>query len=97
MSIPYLETTGPAWDLETFAYQRGGFPDLPPPQGSIPFNIQGMPLPDIYQTHTQAEQVYQLVGYHPTNPLPFQHFVGAFHQQVHQPQFLSVNEAIVWH
>lgn len=96
MSIPYLYSTGPAWDLETFAYARGEFPDLPTPQGSIPFGVQGGPLPDPYQTHTQPEEIAQAIGETETNFLPFSRFIGTYHKQVHQPGFLSVNEQIYW-
>lgn len=96
MSLPYLYTTGPPEDLETFAYQRGGFASLPDPEG-IPFGVQALPLPDIYQSHTQPLEMAQMTGFPVTNSLPFDRFVGTFHQQVHQPQFLSVNEQILWH
>lgn len=93
--IPYLETPGPGYDLETFAYIRGHYQVLPPPKNtSIPFHLQGAPLPDPLQKHTQNPQIDQATHYTTTNPLPYGHFVGTFHKQINQPQFLSVNEIL---
>ena len=92
--IPYLETTGPADDLETFSYLRNAFTVLPEPPGAIPFHTQGQPIPDIYQVHTGPAQVLQATTVQNVNPLPFTRFVGTSVRQVNQPQFLSVNEDI---
>ena len=94
--IPYLQTPGHADDLETFAYQRHAFLILPDPPGAIPFHLQGHPIPDYQQNHVNSGQVEQATEYLPTNPWPFTRFVGEFHRQIHQPQFLSVNEQIYY-
>lgn len=94
MSIPFLEATGPAYDLETFSYMRNAYAVLPDPPGLIPFHKQGAPIPDIYQVHTGPPQVIQATTFQETNPLPFTRFVGTSLRQINQPQFLSVNEDI---
>lgn len=91
--IPFLETSGPAADLETFAYLRNEFPVLPDPQSDIPFHKQGMPLPDPF-VNVGASQVVQATTIQPINPFPFGHFVGKVPRQINQPQFLSINEDI---
>lgn len=92
--IPYLETSGPSDDLEVFAYMRNAFPVLPDPRGTIPFHIQGQPIGDIYNVHTQNIEVEQATKFKKNNPLPFTRFVGTFIRQINQPQFISVNEDI---
>lgn len=91
--IPFESTSGPGSDLETFAYLRKGYTELPPPKG-IPFFKQGHPIPDFQQKHVQQEEVEQATESKSTNPLPFTRFVGTFHRQINQPGNLSVNEQI---
>ena len=91
-SIPSV--AGNPEDIETFAYQRNHFTILPDPQNGVPFNRQGVPFPDIYQQHVTQYAVEQASTFTNTNALPFQRFVGTYHHQIHQPQFLSVNEII---
>lgn len=92
--IPYLETTGPGFDLETFSYMRGEFAILPNPKTTVPFDKQGFPIPDFQQRHTETGQVKQATTNLKTNFYPMQHFIGTSTEQIHQPQFLGVNEAI---
>lgn len=94
-SSPTTES-GPAFDLETRAYMRKTFPVLPDPSTGIPFHMQGAPLPDPLQTHTVHPDVKQATHNLVSNSLPFHHFVGTFHAQINQPQFLGVNEKIYW-
>jgi hypothetical protein len=89
--MAYRSTAGPAYDLEVFAYQRGAYKTLAPP---IPVGIQGMPIPDIQNRHTEAAQVMQCAGFHTTNPLPYERFHGPFRRHVHEPLPLSVNETV---
>ena len=93
-TISYLDSTGPGEDLETFAYIRHHYTFLPNPPGLIPFGIQGRPLPDMSQKHVQQPQVKQATTIQKTNDLPYGHFVGTFHRQINQPQFLSVNDQL---
>lgn len=92
--VPYLNMTGPADDLEVLNYTKIGHTFLPDPQGDIPFYVQGKPIPDPYQVHTQPPQITQATTYCDNNPLPFTRFVGTFTRQINQPGFLSVNEDI---
>jgi hypothetical protein len=94
MSIPYLTTSGPSDDIEVFSYFRNEFPVLPDPKGAIPFHLQGKPIPDMFNKHTDPIQVTVATTNQPTNPLPFTRFVGTFVRQINQPGFLSVNEDI---
>lgn len=96
MAVPYLQTVGLGSDIETFAYKRGEFVILPDPPGLIPFHSQGQPIPDYQQNHVNAGQVEEATHFLATNPWPFTRFVGEFHRQIHQPQFLSVNEQIFY-
>jgi hypothetical protein len=36
--------------------------------------------------------VAQMSGFHDSNPLPYERFVGTFRRHVHEPLPLSVNE-----
>lgn len=75
-------------------YFVSAFTNLPDPASNIPFHQQASPLPDPYQTHVQSVQVSQCTSYATTNPLPYGHFVGRFHRQIAQPQFLGINEQL---
>jgi hypothetical protein len=35
-----------------------------------------------------------MAGYHSTNPLPYERFVGPYKRHVHEPLPLSVNEQV---
>lgn len=88
----YRFTTGPNDDLELFSYDRGTFVTLPnyfPNSG-----IQGMQILDFQNRHTETPQVSQMAGYHTTNPLPYERFVGPYKRHVHEPLPLSVNEQV---
>jgi len=88
----YEQTTGPNHDLEAFSYQRGAFVTLP---NLFPNSrMQGMQLLDFQNRHTEAPQVAQCIGYHDTNPLPNERFVGPYRRHVHEPLPLSVNEQV---
>ena len=89
----YRRTAGPGHDLEVFSYQRKQFDSLPnhfPNSG-----IQGMQILDYQNRHTESAQVSQAVGFHATNPLPFERFVGTFRRHVNEPLPLSVNEQLL--
>ena len=94
MSIPFLGTTGPAEDLETFNYIRDAIPHLPDPPGFIPFHRQGQPIPDQFKPQTGEPEVVHATNAQSTNPLPFTRWHGTTVRQINQPQFLSVNEDI---
>lgn len=81
-------------DIENLAYQRNHYTLLPDPNNGMPFGKQGAPLPDPYQQHISQYAVVEATTYQDTNALPFQRFIGTYHHQIHQPQFLSVNEII---
>lgn len=88
----YRRTPGPGHDLEVFSYERKAFVSLPnlfPMSGK-----QGVQLLDFQNRHTEAPQVSQMSGFHSTNPLPFERFVGPFRRHVHEPLPLSVNETM---
>jgi hypothetical protein len=51
-----------------------------------------MQILDFQNRHTETPQVSQAVGFHSTNPLPFERFVGTFRRHVNEPLPLSVNE-----
>lgn len=81
---------GPGYDLETNAYTRGAFSALP---NQLPLaGIQGVQLFDFQNRHTESPQTSQMAGWHTTNPLPSERFVGTFHRHVNEPLPLSVNE-----
>ena len=90
----YRSTAGPGHDLEVFSYQRGAFVTLPDPPVAIPFRQQAQQILDFQNRHVEAPQVSQMSGFHNSNPLPFERFVGPFHRHVHEPLPLSVNEWI---
>lgn len=88
--MSYVFLTGPNEDLETFSYTRKAYLDLPnlfPNSGQ-----QGMQLLDFQNRHTEAPQTSQMSGFHSTNPLPYERFVGTFRRHVNEPLPLSVNE-----
>jgi len=85
---------GPPEDIENYAYQRNHFTILPDPKNGVPFGLQAAPIPDIYQQHVSQYAVMEASTFAQFNALPFQRFVGTYHHQIHQPQFLSVNEII---
>lgn len=92
--IPYLETTGPGFDLETFAYIRRGFPILPDPRGTVRFHVQGQPLPDPAKS-ADALALHQIID--PANPNPFvaSRWHGTNVKQTHKPDHLSANEIAI--
>lgn len=85
----YRSTAGPGHDLEVFSYQRQSFVTLPNP---LPFRQQAEQILDHQNRHTESPQVLQMTGFHISNPLPFERFVGPFRRHVHEPLPLSVNE-----
>lgn len=89
---PY-SSGGTGADLETFAYLVKSLPLLPDPPG-IPFHKQGMQLPDPYWQSANATAVALSTTIQSSNPLPYQnnHFVGTNAQNIHVPQFLSIND-----
>lgn len=94
----YLHMSGPAYDLE---YQYLLHPDktLPDPPG-FPFDKQGQPI-FFDQPHTTELEIAIATHTPGPNPLPFGHFVGTglFGErpsQIHQPDYLSVNEIITF-
>lgn len=87
---PY-SSGGTGADLETFAYQVRSLPLLPNPPG-IPFHQQGMQLLDPYWQSVNPTAVALCTTIQSTNPLPYQHFVGTNPQNLHVPQFLSIND-----
>lgn len=94
-----LPPTGPAEDLY-IVYHQLPLKALPDPTG-IPFHIQAQPI-FMDQPHTTQEQVDQATRYETTNPLPYDHFVGVgltgepAPPQINQPDFLSVNDDMLW-
>jgi hypothetical protein len=86
----YRRTAGPGHDLEVFSYERKAFDTLPnqfPNSG-----MQGMQILDFQNRHADTAQTSQMAGWHSTNPLPYERFVGTFHRHVNEPLPLSVNE-----
>ena len=90
----YRRTAGPGHDLEVFSYERKAFVTLPQPNIPLPFKQQGEQILDFQNRHTEAPQVRMMSGFHTTNPLPFERFVGPFHRHVNEPLPLSVNETM---
>lgn len=70
------------------------FTNLPDPSRVIPFHQQAGPISEPYQVHTQPMEMEQCTSYQPVNPLPYGHFVGRYHRQIFQPQYLGVNEQL---
>jgi hypothetical protein len=88
--MSYHKTTGPGFDLERFAFERSCYNTLPnqfPKSG-----MQGEQILDVQNRHTESPQVSQMAGWHTTNPLPRERFIGTFHRHVNEPLPLSVNE-----
>lgn len=90
--MSYRSTPGPGHDLESFSYERSAYVTLPQPNIALPFKQQGIQILDFQNRHTTAPQIAQVTGFHSSNPLPFERFVGPFRRHVNEPQFLSVNE-----
>lgn len=90
--IPFLRSTGPNEDLEVLSYERGQFSGLPPNFPNT--GVQGEQILDFQNRHTESPQVSQMSGFHSTNPLPFERFVGPFRRHVNEPLPLSVNETM---
>jgi hypothetical protein len=90
----YRSTAGPGHDLEVFSYERKAFVTLPNPAMATPFGQQGEQLLDFQNRHTASPQVAQMSGFHTTNPLPSERFVGPFRRHIHEPLPLSVNEIV---
>jgi hypothetical protein len=88
----YRATRGPGHDLEVFSYERGAFVTL---LNQFPNSgVQGMQLLDFQNRHTENPQVSQMAGFHDTNDLCFERFMGPFHRHVNEPLPLSVNEQV---
>lgn len=88
----YRRTPGPSDDLEVFAYERRDFDSLP---NSFPRSgMQGEQILDFQNRHVESAQTWQMVGFHDTNDLCFERFVGQFHRHVNEPLPLSVNEVM---
>lgn len=88
----YRRTAGNPEDKELFAYEAGKFstnPNAFPNSG-----MQGMQLLDFQNRHTESPQTTQMAGFHFTNPLPRERFMGTFHRHVNEPLPLSVNELV---
>lgn len=88
--MSYRKTAGPGHDLEVFSYEQKAFVSLPnmfPNSG-----MQGEQILDFQNRHTSQPQISQMAGWHSTNPLPYERFVGTFHRHVNEPLPLSVNE-----
>lgn len=88
----YRRTAGPGHDLEVFSYEREAFSTLPnlfPNSG-----LQAEQILDFQNRHAEAPQASQMAGFHDTNPLPYERFVGQFHRHVNEPLPLSVNEVL---
>lgn len=93
MSLP---ATGLGDDLY-ITYMLHPHKTLPDPPG-FPFHIQGQPI-YFDQPHTSPLDIAQATQDKPTNPLPFNHFVGVGvnggpPRQINQPDFLGINEDI---
>lgn len=88
----YRSTPGPGHDLESFSYDRGAFVTLP---NQFPLSgQQGSQILDFQNRHTENAQTAQMSGFHTTNPLPYERFMGTFHRHVNAALPLSVNEAV---
>ena len=88
----YESAPGPGYDLESFSYERSAFVTLP---NQFPLSgRQGLPVPDFQNRHTETPQVSQMSGFHSSNPLPYERFMGTFHRHVNEPLPLSVNEQV---
>jgi hypothetical protein len=91
-----LPPTGLGEDLY-MTYIQHPHKALPDPPG-FPFHIQAQPV-YFEQPHIDAMDVAQATQDNPTNPLPFDHFVGVGlngepPRQINQPDFLGINEDI---
>jgi hypothetical protein len=87
MSYP----TGPGDDIEFFSYENQAFVTLP---NQFPLSgQQGIQLLDFQNRHTEAPQTSQMLGFHSTNPLPYERWHGTFVRHINEPLPLSVNEA----
>lgn len=78
-------------------FEELAFTALADPRGFIPFHVQGFPLQDPLQQHaTVPERVAVSKSYHTPNDLPKGRFLGTDWNQNNQPQFLGINELIVF-
>lgn len=83
--------------LTTHSYLRESFKMLPHPSTSIPFHMQGMPIPDPLQKHIEVEQRSVVnSAYNRSNNLVLGRFLGTVWPQQNQPHFLGVNERVVF-
>ena len=100
MASTFTTKSGPASDLATKRYYTFGYRAFPVVTVPEPYNVvlhlQGSPLPDPLQKHSVVEDVKQATHYLKSNPLPYHHFIGLSDDQINQPQYLGVNEKIVW-
>jgi len=82
---------------DTRFYTKSAVRLLRHPSSAIPFHTQGMPIPDIFQKHTQTEQRDVMnSAYNKSNSLASGRFLGTDWTQNNQPHFLGANERIVW-
>lgn len=79
-------------------YVKKSFAMLPHPgQGVIPFHLQGMPIPDPLQKHTETPQRNVVQNpYSKSNDLVSGRFLGTHWPQENQPHFLGANERVVF-
>lgn len=88
--MSYRSTPGPGHDIEVFSYENRAYVTLPnlfPNSGT-----QAEQILDFQNRHSEAPQVSQMSGFHDSNPLPYERFVGTFRRHVNEPLPLSVNE-----
>lgn len=84
--------------LTVHNYFKRSFAMLPyPGNGKIPFHLQGMPIQDPLQKHTETPQrdVVQN-SYNHSNGLVYGRFLGTHWPQENQPHFLGANERVVF-
>lgn len=78
-------------------YEELAFTPLGDPRGLIPFHVQAFPLQDPLQSHASVpERTAVTKSYHSPNNLPKERFLGTDWNQNNQPQFLGINELIVF-
>lgn len=81
----------------TLYYTKPPFVAFHKNPSNIPFHVQGMPIGDIFQVHTQIPQRDVMnSAYNTSNSLPKGRFLGTDWSQNNQPHFLGANERIVW-
>lgn len=100
MASTYSTESGPSFDNYTKVLHTYGYIPLPfqlaPDPANVVLHQQGVPIPDPLQKHSVREDVKQATHILGSNPLPYHHFIGLSDQQINQPQFLGVNEKILW-